>query len=109
MKYYAVIDTNVLVSAAMALNKSGEDSSPCIVLANVLAGRIVPLHSEEIIAEYKEVLSRPKFGFDAGLVEALVESFKRHGIDTKKADVDEVLPDSKDVVFYQVTLEGRKS
>lgn len=109
MKYYAVIDTNVLVSAVIAFNKSNSDSSPYILLANVLAGKIVPLYSSEIISEYKEVLLRPKFGFNSEIVDALIESIKNHGIDTKKADSDELLPDPKDVVFYQVTLEGRKS
>ena len=31
MKYFAVIDTNVLVSATMAFNKNNEDSSPYIM------------------------------------------------------------------------------
>lgn len=41
MKYYAVIDTNVIVSAVMAFNKSNEESSPYIILANILAGRVI--------------------------------------------------------------------
>ncbi|MBQ3642911.1 PIN domain-containing protein [bacterium] len=109
MKYYAVIDTNVIVSAVMAFNKSNEESSPYIILANVLAGRVIPLFSSEIIDEYKDVLSRKKFKFDVKLVDTLIEAIKKHGIDTKKADIDEILPDPKDVVFYQVTLEGQKS
>ena len=109
MKYYAVIDTNVLASAIMSFNKNYEESSPYIVLANVLAGKVVPLFCDEILDEYMEVLSRPKFKFNEELVKNLVDSIKEHGIDTKKADVDEILPDPKDVVFYQVTLEGQKA
>ena len=109
MKYYAVIDTNVIISAVMAFNKSNEESSPYIILANVLAGRVIPLFSSEIIDEYKDVLSRKKFKFDVNLVDTLIEAIKKHGIDTKKVDIDEILPDPKDVVFYQVTLEGQKS
>lgn len=109
MKYFAVIDTNVLVSATMAFNKNNDDSSPYIILANVLADKIIPLYSDEIVAEYKEVLSRPKFKFNPELVNVLVDSIKTHGIDTKKAEINENLPDPKDVVFYQVTLEGQKS
>lgn len=108
MKYFAVIDTNVLVSAAMAFNRSNEDSSPYIILANILAGKIIPLYSDEIIAEYQEVLSRPKFSFGFEPVDTLLNSIKKHGIDTEKAETDEILPDPKDVVFYQVTLEGQK-
>lgn len=58
MKYYAVIDTNVLVSALFRLN-----SVPGSVALEALEGRIVPLLNEEIVAEYREVLHRPKFKF----------------------------------------------
>ena len=109
MKYFAVIDTNVIVSAALALNKNSEDSSPYVVLAKVLSGEIVPLFSEEIIKEYTEVLSRKKFALTPEFVAKLIHSIKQHGIDTAKADINEILPDPKDAVFYQVTLEGQKS
>ena len=109
MTYFAVIDTNVLVSAIMAFNKNNEDSSPYIILANVLANKIVPLFSKEIIEEYKEVLSRTKFGFNKELVDNLIDAVINHGIDTQKAEIDEIIPDPNDVVFYQVTLEGQKS
>ena len=54
MKYYAVIDTNVLVSALL---KSA--SIPGIVARESLEGQIIPLLNDEIIAEYRTVLSRP--------------------------------------------------
>ena len=54
MKYYAVIDTNVLVSALL---KSA--SIPGIVARESLEGQIIPLLNDEIIAEYRAVLSRP--------------------------------------------------
>ena len=56
MNYYAVIDTNVLVSALL---KSA--SIPGIVARESLEGQIIPLLNDEIIAEYRAVLSRPKF------------------------------------------------
>ena len=54
MNYYAVIDTNVLVSALL---KSA--SIPGIVARESLEGQIIPLLNDEIIAEYRTVLSRP--------------------------------------------------
>lgn len=54
----AVIDTNVIVSAL--LNHDGE-SNPSIVLTNVISGNITPLYNEDIISEYKDVLSRDNF------------------------------------------------
>ena len=46
MKLYAVIDTNVLVSALLRW-----DSVPGAVLEQTLVGSIVPLLSDEIMAE----------------------------------------------------------
>ena len=57
----AVIDTNVLVS--VLLSKS-EESSVTKLIDAVLDGKIIPLYNSEIVAEYTEVLSRPKFKFD---------------------------------------------
>ncbi len=56
MKYYAVIDTNVLVSAMLKWN-----SIPGHVMELVFEGPIVPLLDERIVKEYREVLARPKF------------------------------------------------
>lgn len=53
MKLYAVIDTNVVVSALLRW-----DSAPGAVLEQALVGSIVPLLSDEIMAEYEEVLWR---------------------------------------------------
>lgn len=47
MRYYAVLDTNVLVSALLA-----GKSVPAPVLDEAIAGRIVPLYDDEIIVEY---------------------------------------------------------
>ena len=53
--YYAVIDTNVLVSAM--LNRS---SAPGEIIRYLLDGNIVPVLHVQIIEEYIDVLSRPK-------------------------------------------------
>lgn len=56
MKYYAVLDTNVVVSALFNFS-----SVPGMILQEALAGRVIPLLHEDILDEYKEVLHRPKF------------------------------------------------
>ena len=55
-KLYAVIDTNVLVSALLRW-----DSLPGAVMEQALMGGIIPVLSDEIIEEYREVLARKKF------------------------------------------------
>ena len=102
MSFYAVIDTNVLVSAFLK-----STSVPHVVLEYVFAGSIVPLYNNEILAEYKEVLNRPKFHFPREAVEIVVAKIKEIGIHFDAIPVDENLPDPKDIVFYAVTMNAR--
>ncbi|MBD5293904.1 MAG: putative toxin-antitoxin system toxin component, PIN family [Bacteroides sp.] len=57
---YAVIDTNVLVSALISRKWT---SHPFRVIESVLKGVITPLYNHEIITEYRDVLSRKKIQF----------------------------------------------
>jgi putative PIN family toxin of toxin-antitoxin system len=57
---YAVIDTNVIVSAMMARRS---DSATVKVLNAIRFGRITTVYTPEIVEEYREVLSRGKFRF----------------------------------------------
>ena len=59
MKYYAVIDTNVIVSTFL---KKG--SVPEQIISYVWQGKIIPLVNDKILKEYREVLLRPKFRFN---------------------------------------------
>ena len=52
---YAVIDTNVVVSAYITKNLQAATSK---VLAAVLQGKIIPVYSDEIIDEYIQDLQR---------------------------------------------------
>ena len=99
---YAVIDTNVLVSSLFSGNGL---SSPARVIRAVLSGVITPLYSNEIIEEYRDVLSRDKFKFKDEHIEALISFFTDFGINTVRTRVvDEVFPDIDDIVFYEVTM-----
>ncbi len=99
---YAVIDTNVLVSALIATKK---ESHPLTVLANVFAGTITPLFNDEIISEYRDVLSREKFHLDPADIEDAISAFLRYGLNLERTEVKgEVFPDPKDVVFYEVKM-----
>ena len=98
---HAVIDTNVLVSVLLA---KSEDSSVIKLIDAVLDGKIIPLFNNEIIAEYTEVLSRPKFKFDKEIRELLVERIVFLGEDADRTAYPESLPDEDDRVFYEVAL-----
>ena len=100
---FAVIDTNVIVSAAMK-----PESVPGQVLELVLDGVIVPVLYKTIIEEYHDVLLRPKFDFPEQIVKDILNEIDGHGIyvDAEPLNID--LPDPKDLVFYEVVMEERK-
>ena len=103
MHYYAVIDTNVLVSAMLKFQ-----SVPGQVANEALLGKIIPLLCDEIVAEYREVLARPKFKFDQKVVDVFIDGIIDRGIFVDAVPVEEIIPDPKDIVFYEVAMEGRK-
>lgn len=98
---YAVIDTNVFVSALFSKNIN---VATVKVLDAIFQGKIVPLYNDGIIAEYEEVLHRSKFHFTPSLVNKYLKSICKMGISSERVHSDEVFPDQDDVVFYEVAL-----
>lgn len=104
MKYYAVIDTNVLVSALLS---SKADSAVVQVFDKIFDSEIIPLYSTEIVKEYNEVLSRKKFNFDPFFVSYAVSNIISRGIEINPKPSGIQLIDMKDLVFYEVVLEKK--
>lgn len=104
MRYYAVIDTNVIVSAMLKWN-----SVPGNILELAIEGPITPVLNEKILEEYREILLRPKFHFTDKIVSEVIEAIKRRAIFADEERIDIELPDPKDRVFYEVVMEQRKS
>ena len=104
MHYYAVIDTNVVVSAMLKWK-----SLPGNILELVFDGIITPVFNDEILNEYREVLSRPKFNLSKQIVEDFVGNIEELGMSIKAATLDLDFSDPKDRVFYEITMESRKS
>ncbi len=101
MKIYAVYDTNILVSAMLSKRS---DSAVVLALEALLSGEGIPLYSDEIIHEYREVLHREQFRFPVALVSRVISHIQKTGIPSERVHSDEVFPDLDDVVFYEVTL-----
>lgn len=78
-KFFAVIDTNVIVSALISKNL---DSNPGKVFRAIVQERIIPLFNDEILAEYRCVLSRPKFHLAPALIETVLKAIIVDGIVT---------------------------
>ena len=102
---YVVIDTNVLVSALITRN----ENSPTVQILRFLAnGNIVPVYSDEILKEYNDVLRRDKFKLPEIIIINLLKDIMDNGLKvTELTEVNEVIPDPKDVVFYAVTLSAQ--
>lgn len=101
---YAVIDTNVLVSALLS---SKDDTATVQVLTKMIGGEIIPVYSNVIVKEYREVLSRKKFDFSGEMIEYLLSAVEKYGILVDPSPSGITLPDRKDVPFYEVSLEKR--
>lgn len=106
-KIFAVIDTNVLVSALFSLMS---ESNPARVIRKVIDGTITPVYNDEIINEYIEVLSRDKFPFKKCDIEQLISIFRKYGqVIHDKVSSDEPFNDKEDIVFYEVALSKKDS
>lgn len=106
-KYYAVLDTNVLVSAILGASRM---SIPTKVLKAVTEEKLVPLYNDEIIDEYREVLLRKKFNFDPELIETVLNTIVTDGIYIDRTiSIEEIFPDPNDIVFYEVSLSKEGS
>lgn len=103
-KFYAVIDTNVIVSSMFK-----SDSIPGKIVDMMMLGRIVPLLNEEILAEYVNVLTRNKFGFQDEEVASLLTSLREKGLFLNRESTVEPFEDKDDIVFFEVCLSGRST
>ena len=102
MKYYAVIDTNVLVSAMLK-----GTSIPGVIVDKALNGQIIPLLNEEILNEYQEVLQRRKFGFRNADVNTLILQLRRRAVFQDRTETEEPFDDPDDVVFYEIVMTAK--
>jgi putative PIN family toxin of toxin-antitoxin system len=75
MSPHAVYDTNVIVSAVL---KPG--SIPASLVALTMHGSVRIFLSPEILAEYKDVLKRPKFGFNPDTVNTFLHDLENAAI-----------------------------
>ena len=94
MRYYAVIDTNVIVSSMLK-----HDSIPGKITDLVVSNVIVPLLNEEILDEYFEVLTKNKFNFEINNVQRAIAIIKEKGLLLTREQSLEDFIDEDDIVF----------
>lgn len=97
-----VIDTNVLVSGLLSpYGAAGE------IIRMLVAGSLDLLYDARIVAEYEEVLSRPKFSFDKAHISRLIEFISDFGIPISATPLSKHLPDKDDEPFLEVAIAGK--
>ena len=104
MKYYAVIDTNVIVSSMLK-----NDSTPGQIVQSISENIITPILNEDIIDEYIEVLSRNKFGFKDEEINNLLAIVKANAIYLERKQTIEDFVDKDDIVFFEIVMSARST
>jgi putative PIN family toxin of toxin-antitoxin system len=94
-----VLDTNVLVAGL--LKPFGPSAA---VLRLILTGTVEIAHDYRILAEYRDVLARPVFGFGSSLVDALLAQIEEEGIPVTPPPSSISWPDPSDAPFWETAL-----
>ena len=97
-----VLDTNVLVAGLLSPH------GPCATIVRMVSsGELTLCLDARIVSEYREVLRRPKFGFDEDRVAALLEQLEHQGEITAAGPLATRLPDSDDEMFLEIAVSAR--
>ena len=99
MRYYAVFDTNVLISSLLTKRT---DTATAQVVDAISSGLIIPLYNQEILDEYTDVLHRAKFSFSEERIGRLMTMIRQYGLAVNPSPTGEIL------VFYEVVMEKRE-
>lgn len=97
-----VIDSNVVVSAMISPH-----GPPAQVVRSALQRDLGLCHDDRILAEYREVLLRPKFGFDAEDVRAMLDGIEWIGETVFANPLSVELPDPDDLPFLEVAAAAK--
>lgn len=97
-----VLDTNVLVAGLLSPYRA-----PAEIVRMASMGALDLCHDPRILAEYREVLLRPKFRFHAADVEDLLEALRAGGTAVTSAPLGFSLEDPDDEPFLEAAIAGQ--
>lgn len=96
-----VVDTNVLVAGLLSpFGPPGE------IVRMIASGAVSVCIDVRIQTEYADVLSRPKFQFEAEQVQILLDQIKMDGLSVAGTPLESRLPDPTDEPFLEAALAG---
>lgn len=96
-----VLDTNVLISGLL-----NPDGIPGFIVRQVASGYIELVYDYRIIAEYENVMSRPKFHIAQQNITDLIEQIKANGQHTSPLPLDLSIPDPEDLKFLEAAVSS---
>ena len=97
-----VIDTNVLVAGLLTpFGSSGE------IIRMVSSGQLVLCYDARVLAEYRDVLLRPRFQFNTEHVASLIDYIRHFGQVHPTQPLPSPLPDPDDEPFLEVAIAGK--
>jgi putative PIN family toxin of toxin-antitoxin system len=96
-----VLDTNVLVSGILSPH-----GPPGRILDLAVRGDLHVLYDDRILAEYREVLGRPKFALRPEDVAQVLGQLERTGEAVSASPVSVTLKDEDDLPFLEVSVSG---
>ena len=104
MTYYAVFDTNVIVSSLLTHNL---DSATVMVVDAIADGNIVPLYNDDVLDEYISVLRRSKFKISKRVIDDFIEMIRHTGLNVDPSPTGMTLIDMDDLVFFEIVMQKR--
>jgi putative PIN family toxin of toxin-antitoxin system len=97
-----VLDTSVVVSGI--LKPYGKAAA---ILRSVVSGLFTPAYDQRILAEYGEVLNRPKFDFSDESVRDFLALIEVEGVLVPAIPLSFSLPDPDDEPFLEIALSSQ--
>ena len=93
-----VLDTNIIISAALSPN-----GTPAKILSLIgLSYDLQLLYNNEILTEYKNVLSRQRLNIASDIQNRIINTIINAGIIANPAASNFSMPDETDRVFYDI-------
>lgn len=86
--YYAVFDTNVLISSLLTKQT---DTATAKVVDAISSRDIIPLYNQEILSEYNEVLHRKKFSLSEERIQKILLMIRQFGLAVNPSPTGEII------------------
>lgn len=95
MAIKVVLDTNILVSSFIH-----DDGKPKKIVDLIFYGKFLLCYNEQILEEYKDVLSRKRFNFTRSEIGTVINMIRQVGFVVNPVPSDIDMPDEDDRIFY---------